>query len=222
MQSSQVTYVSIVTKAQFSWTTTQTSNSKFTNYEAPLDVKFTNESVNGDADKFEWFLFKDKSEIEKESSAGGKVDSILMRIYDVNIAYTYENSGSYMVKLVSAKQSAGYTCRDTFYLKNYIVIDTSLVNIAPAFTPNGDGVNDVLTIQTRSLLSLDFQVFNRWGRIVHKFSKSGYIPDDSKLAAWDGKVNGKLATAGVYFYVVDAMGRDGVRRRKKGFVEMVW
>jgi len=222
MQSSQVTYVSIVTKAQFSWTTTQASSSKFTNYEAPLEVKFTNESVNGDADKFEWFLFKEKSEIEKESSAGGKVDSILIRIYDVNINYTYENSGSYMVKLVSAKQSAGYTCRDTFYLKNYIVIDTSLVNIAPAFTPNGDGVNDVLTIQTRSLLSLDFQVFNRWGRIVHKFSKSGYIPADSKLAAWDGKVNGKLATAGVYFYVVDAMGRDGVRRRKKGFVEMVW
>lgn len=70
MQSSQVNYVSIVTKAQFSWTTTQTSKSKFPNNEAPLDVKFTNESVNGDADKFEWFLFKDKSEIEKESLVG--------------------------------------------------------------------------------------------------------------------------------------------------------
>lgn len=85
-----------------------------------------------------------------------------------------------------------------------------------------EGVNDVLMIQTRSLESLDFQIFNRWGRIVHKFSKSGYIPADSELAAWDGKVNGKLATPGVYFYVVDAKGRDGERRRKKGFVQMIW
>ena len=144
------------------------------------------------------------------------------RIYLENPVYTYENSGKYMVKLVAAKQTAGFTCRDTFYLKEYIVIDTSLVKVAPAFTPNGDGINDVMTVKTRSLESLEFQVFNRWGRIVHRFSKSGFIPANSELAAWDGKVNGKLATPGVYFYVADALGRDGVRRRKKGFVEMIW
>ena len=222
MQSSQVTYVSIVTKAKFSWKPTQAQNPEFTNPEAPLEVKFTNESENGDNDKYEWFLFKEKSKIEQEGSAGGKIDSIMYRIYEESPVYTYENSGSYKVKLVSAKQTPGYTCRDTFYLKDYIVIDSSLVKVAPAFTPNGDGVNDVLVIKTRSLESLDFQVFNRWGRIVHKFSKSGYIPADSELAAWDGRVNGKLATPGVYFYVVDAKGRDGERRRKKGFVQMIW
>lgn len=222
MQSSQVTYQSIVTKAKFSWKANQESNPQFTNQEAPLEVKFTNESENGDPDKYEWFLFKDKSQIEQEGSVGGKVDSIMEKIYEVSPVYTYENSGRYKVKLVSAKQSTGYTCRDTFYLQDYIVIDSSLVKIAPAFTPNGDGVNDVLTILTRSLESLDFQVFNRWGRIVHKFSKTGYIPADSELAAWDGKINNKLASPGVYFYVVDAKGRDGERRRKKGFVQMIW
>ena len=143
-------------------------------------------------------------------------------IYLENPAYTYNYTGSYMVKLVAAKQSTGFTCRDTFYLKNYIVIDTSLVKVAPAFTPNGDGINDMLIIRTRSLQSLDFQVFNRWGRIVHRFRKSGYTPGDSELAAWDGKINGKLASPGVYFYVVDAQGRDGKRRRKKGYVELIW
>jgi len=222
MQSSQVTYISIVTKAKFSWKANQELSGQFTIPEAPLEVKFTNESENGDPDKFEWFLYREKTKIEEEGSVGGQVDSIMERIYEVSPVYTYENSGSYKVKLVSAKQSAGYTCRDTVYLKDYIVIDTSLVKVAPAFTPNGDGVNDELVIQTRSLQSLDFQVFNRWGRIVHKFSKSGYIPADSKLAAWDGKVSGKLATPGVYFFVVDAVGRDGERRRKKGFVQMIW
>jgi len=223
MQSSQVTYESIVTKAKFSWKANQQLTSSFTIPEAPLEVKFTNESENGDRDKFEWFLYKDKAILDKEGSGGVKFDTTyLAQIYDVSPVYTYENSGKYKVKLVSAKQSAGFTCRDTFYLQDYIVVDTSLVKVAPAFTPNGDGVNDVLTIQTRSLESLDFQVFNRWGRIVHQYNKSGYIPADSELAAWDGKVNGKLATPGVYFYVVNAIGRDGVRRRKKGFVEMIW
>jgi len=222
MQSSQVTYESIVTRAKFSWKANQELSPQFTIPEAPLEVKFTNESENGDPDKFEWFFYKEKSVIEAEGSVGGKVDSIFNKIYDVSPTYLYENSGKYKVKLVSAKQSVGFTCRDTMYLKDYIVIDTSLVQVAPAFTPNGDGVNDILVIRTRSLQSLDFQVFNRWGRIVHKFSKSGYVPADSELAAWDGKVNGKLATPGVYFYVVDAVGRDGERRRKKGFVKMIW
>ena len=167
MESSDVTYQSIVVKAQFSWKTNQKSDNQSSNYEAPLEVQFVNESENADVDKYEWMLFKDKDEIGKEVAAGGKIDSIMERIYLENPAYTYENSGKYMVKLIAAKQSAGYTCRDTFYLKDYIVVDTSLVKIAPAFTPNGDGVNDVLTVKTRSLQSLDFQVFNRWGRIVH-------------------------------------------------------
>jgi len=223
MQSGQVTYESIVTKAKFSWKANQELSPSFTIPEAPLEVKFTNESENGDPDKFEWFLYKEKKIIDALATVGGKADTTyLAKIYEVSPTYTYENSGMYKVKLVSAKQSPGYTCRDTFYLKDYIVIDTSLVKVAPAFTPNGDGVNDELIIQTRSLLSLDFQVFNRWGRIVHQFNKSGYIPADSALAAWDGKVSGKMATPGVYFYVVDAVGRDGVRRRKKGFVQMIW
>ena len=220
--STNVTYVSIVTKAKFSWTTTQKSDPEFTNPQAPLDVKFVNESENGDSGKYEWFLFKEKSQIEEEAKTAVKLDSIMEHLNDDNPTNTYEYTGKYMVKLVSVKQSPGYVCRDTFYLENYIVIDTSLVKVAPVFTPNGDGVNDELTIQTRSLQSLEFQVFNRWGRTVHNFRKIGYIPEDAKLAVWDGKVSGKLATPGVYFYVVDAQGRDGVRRRKKGFVQLIW
>jgi len=222
MQSNTVTYQSIVANAKFSWKTDQKSDPGFSNYQAPLEVNFVNESENGDPDKYEWFLFKEKTQIEQEASAGGQIDSIMERIYLQNAVYTYENTGKYKVKLIAAKQSTGFTCRDTFYLKDYIVIDTSLVKVTPAFTPNGDGVNDLLIVKTRSLQSLDFQVFNRWGKIVHKFSKSGFIPADSELAAWDGKVNNKLATPGVYFYVADAQGRDGERRRKKGFVQLIW
>jgi gliding motility-associated-like protein len=222
MQSVEVTYESIVPKAQFSWTTDQKLDPQFVYPEAPVAIKFHNESENADQDKYEWFLFKDKAVIDLLGKGGGKVDSIMAVIYDVNPVYTYENSGRYMVKLVAAKETQNFTCRDTFYLKDYIIVDTSLVKVAPVFTPNGDGINDILIIKTRSLQSLDFQIFNRWGRSVHHFSKNGYIPADSEIAAWDGRIGNKIASPGTYFYVVDALGRDGVRRRKKGFVQLIW
>lgn len=214
-----VTYESIVTKASISWATVQKADQ---NYEAPLEVTFHNESENGDPGKCEWFLFKEKTKIEEEAKSGVKVDSIMEYLFADNPTFTYNYTGKYMVKLVSVKESPNHICRDTVYLNDYIVIDSSLVNVAPAFTPNGDGINDILTVKTRSLETLDFHVFNRWGRTMHHYTKSGYIPSDAELAVWDGKVSGKLATPGVYFYVVDAKGRDGVRQRKKGFVQMIW
>lgn len=215
MQSVQVTYESIVPKAQFSWTTNQKSDPQYTYPEAPVEIMFHNESENADQDKYEWFLLKDKA-------ATNPGDSILAQIFDVNPVYTYQNSGKYMVKLVAAKETSNFTCRDTFRLKDYIVVDTSLVKVAPVFTPNGDGINDILVIKTRSLMSLDFQIFNRWGRSVHHFNRNGYIPADSEMAAWDGKIGGKVASPGTYFYVVNAKGRDGKQRRKKGFVQLIW
>ena len=219
---STVTYQSVVPEAKFSWTTSQKSDPQYSNPQAPLEVQFNNESLNADNDKFEWFLFRDISAIREEASTATEpVDSIMEVLTDMNPVYTYENSGRYMVKLVAAKENPNFTCRDTFYLSDYIVVDTSLVMVPPVFTPNGDGMNDVLKIKTRSLESLDFQILNRWGRTVHHFKKSGYIPEDSELAAWDGKIGGKPASAGVYFYVVDAVGRDGTRRKRKGFIHLL-
>ena len=217
-----VTYHSVVPEAKFSWTTTQKSDPQYVNYQAPLEVQFNNESVNADDDKYEWFLFKDISAIREEASTATQpVDSIMEVLTGTNPVYTYENSGRYMVKLVAAKENPDFTCRDTFYLSDYIVADTALVLVPPVFTPNGDGINDVLKIKTRSLQSLDFQILNRWGRTVHQYKKSGYIPEDSELAAWDGKIGSRPAPAGVYFYVVDAKGRDGTRRRRKGFIHLI-
>ena len=219
---STVTYQSVVPKAKFSWTTSQASDPQYTNPQAPLEVQFNNESINADNDKYEWFLFRDITAIREESATATQpVDSIMEVLTEQNPVYTYENSGRYMVKLVAARENPNFTCRDTFYLSDYIVVDTSLVLVPPVFTPNGDGMNDVLKIKTRSLESLDFVVLNRWGRTVHHFKKSGYIPEDSELAAWDGKIAGKPASAGVYFYVVDAVGRDGTRRKRKGFIHLL-
>lgn len=222
MNKTEVNYISPVPVAKFSWSTPQQMDPQFVYPQAPADIDFKNLSENSDPGKYEWFLFKDKAILESMGGGTAVIDSFMEVLYDENPLYTYELSGKYRVKLVAAKTVQALTCRDTFYLPDFIIVDTSLVKVTPVFTPNGDGVNDKLIIKTRSLQSLSFTVLNRWGKVVHQFSSNNYIPSESEIAAWDGRKGGSLCPAGVYFWVVDAKGRDGERRRTKGFVEMIW
>lgn len=67
-----------------------------------------------------------------------------------------------------------------------------------AFTPNGDGRNDLfrpVTIGRREIET--FRVVNRYGQTVYEARQSGQ--------GWDGTMNGKPADVGTYFYVISFM-----------------
>ncbi len=210
---STVTYHSLVTRALF---TVDPSSG-----EAPLEVKFTNTSINGDPGSYEWFFFRDLDEIKNDPSI--PVDSIMLIAYDDNPVYVFENSGTYMVKLVSKKRTGNLTCADTVYLSNYIVADTSFIAVPNVFTPNGDGTNDNFVVKFWSMKELKISVFNRWGKTVHVW-KSGNVQGFEKSWAetvWDGRIGGRYASPGVYFYVVEGFGRDGKKRWKHGNVYLM-
>ena len=208
-----VTYHSIVTRAAFT--------ADPMNGEAPLEVVFTNASENADAAGYEWHFFRDLDEI-KEMGGTQPVDSIMLIAYDTSPVYIYENSGTYMVKLITRKTSEFYTCTDTAYLENYIVVDTSFVAAPNVFTPNGDGTNDNFVIKFWSMKEVKISIFNRWGRTVHVYENKNVqgFRNTWTVAAWDGKIGNKYASPGVYFWVVEGFGRDGVKRWKKGFVHL--
>jgi gliding motility-associated-like protein len=65
-----------------------------------------------------------------------------------------------------------------------------------AFTPNGDGVNDVYKIIPKAKISeLNFMIVDRWGNQVFKTNDVN--------TGWNGEVNGKAdASTDVYFYIV--------------------
>jgi gliding motility-associated-like protein len=70
------------------------------------------------------------------------------------------------------------------------------VTIPNAFSPNGDGINDVWNI--KNLITYpesQTQVFNRYGQVV--FEANGYAQP------WDGKYIGKQLPGGTYYYVID-------------------
>ena len=210
-----VRYYSIVTKAIF--TADPMSG------EAPLTVTFTNNSENGDPNGYEWFFFKDLDEIKRLSQGSSQpVDSIMLKAFDFSPVYTFENSGTYMVKLVSKKMSEFWTCTDTVYLETYIIADTSYIAAPNVFTPNGDGTNDNFVVKFWSMKEVKVSIFNRWGRTVHVYKNKNVMGFENTwtVSAWDGRIGGRDASPGVYFYVVEGFGRDGKKRWKRGFVHL--
>jgi gliding motility-associated-like protein len=88
------------------------------------------------------------------------------------------------------------------------------VYIPNAFTPNGDGANDVFEVYGTTLRSVAMRVFNRWGEKV-------FDSMDSQWATWDGTYKGVLQSSGVYVYVVDLVYLDGVKKTREGSVTLI-
>ena len=226
---SVVNYVSIVANASFTATPVEQAGVPQGKKEAPLTVDFKNKEECIGC-KYEWFIFKDSEKIRMESQAnpGQPIDSFLTKLYsDGPISYVFENTGSYSVKLVSQKVSEFNTCFDTVWLPKLspIVIDTSFIEAPNFFTPNGDEANPEFVVRFFSMKSVKISIFNRWGKMVHVYENNnvqgfGATEASDPKSVWDGKVGGKVATPGVYYYVVEGKGRDDKRRKTNGFVHL--
>jgi gliding motility-associated-like protein len=86
-----------------------------------------------------------------------------------------------------------------------------------AFSPNGDGVNDVFRAVTSAGIQLiHFSIYNRWGQLVWKTN------DYTK--GWDGNFNGESSTnnSTTYYYMFNYKClTDGNAYMKKGDVIVI-
>ncbi|MDE6366663.1 MAG: T9SS type B sorting domain-containing protein, partial [Muribaculaceae bacterium] len=62
-------------------------------------------------------------------------------------------------------------------------------------------------------IEFDCHIFDRNGR------KLAHLTDPSQ--GWDGKINGKTAPSGVYFYVIRALGADGKEYKLSGDINII-
>jgi gliding motility-associated-like protein len=89
---------------------------------------------------------------------------------------------------LSVLGSNGCPAKATIEIKVY-----KALKMPNAFTPNGDGRNDVFQVPpSLQLTVIDFSVYNRWGERV--FSASG------STQGWDGRLNNQPQPAGVYVW----------------------
>ncbi len=81
------------------------------------------------------------------------------------------------------------------------------------FSPNGDGVNDVLYVYGTAIAQLEFRVYNQWGQLV--------FTSKDQRQGWDGTMSGQKQPVGVYVYIVRATMQDGQIITKKGNVTLM-
>jgi gliding motility-associated-like protein len=159
---------------------------------APLPVTFTNESIG--ATSYLW-NFGDGQTASTTTLAA--------------VTNTFATTGTYTVTLTATSNSCSATATVT------IIVDANSTIVVPnIFSPNGDNINDVLTIISTGLSELNIDIFNRWGSKVYVISAPGQN--------WDGKLtNGESAAEGTYFYILKAVGFDKKEYEAQGPIMLV-
>jgi gliding motility-associated-like protein len=83
--------------------------------------------------------------------------------------------------------------------------------IPTAFSPNGDGRNDLFRIANMTTQRyLEFRVFNRWGQEVYNGNNG-----------WDGKWRGVAQESGAYTYLIRVAYPDGEVETYRGDITLV-
>lgn len=93
-------------------------------------------------------------------------------------------------------------------------LDCNQVFLPSAFTPNGDGLNEVYQISNPQVIQnlVSFEIFDRWG--IRLFAT------DNGFDAWDGTYNGKPLNSGVVVYVLKFI-CDGEEINKTGTINIL-
>jgi gliding motility-associated-like protein len=107
------------------------------------------------------------------------------------VTHLYGGSGSFRTCLTAV---SSFGCPDdTCQVVESIIF--SVVDVPSAFSPNGDGINDVIKVIGFGVRSIDFRIFNRWGQQV-------FQTNDIETG-WDGRFNGVIQPQEVYGYTLN-------------------
>jgi gliding motility-associated-like protein len=99
----------------------------------------------------------------------------------------------YSVKITTA---SGCVITDQVSLKV-----KSVIFVPTGFTPNKNGVNDLLRPKGELKSLESFKVFNRWGQMMFQTKEMG--------AGWDGKYKGTDQPSDTYTWILTGVGNDG-------------
>jgi len=151
------------------------------------DTTFRFQNLSTNASKYLW-TFGDSS------ASNNAIDPV----------HIYTDSGTYKITLIAY----GKCTNDTDY--SYIHIFDKYINIyiPDAFSPNGDGVNDVFDIKGLGFVDYNYSIYNRWGELTFETT-------DTKKS-WDGSFKNQPATEGIYVYMISVTDQFGIKHYFSG------
>jgi len=192
-----------------------------------LELGFTISNIQGTTDDLFHFTILNQNITTVEWEFG---DGEISRDFQPNHQYSAE--GLYSIELRATDENG---CQDSLVhadmilIKNNTVDSTDLeppsnnnpitangnnkVFIPTAFTPNGDGENDVLLVRGDNIQSINLMIFNQWGEMIFQsFSQS---------FGWNGLVNENPAQIGNYIYLLEYTDQNGIQKKQPGHITLL-
>ncbi len=121
--------------------------------------------------------------------------SYLWQSGETSQSITVSNHGTYSLTVTNTD---GCSAVGNIVVENHCSPE---IYVPTAFTPNNDGLNDVLQVFGVNIKTLEMTIYNRWGQVV-------FFTDD-KTHLWDGNFNGSPAQAGPYTWTI-TYGSEGI------------
>lgn len=123
---------------------------------------------------------------------------------------TPQETTTYSVTVTDAN---GCTATDQVTIRINPPVCEEDVFIPTAFTPNEDGVNDILYVRSNYIDQMELIIINRWGQEV--------FTSTSVDNGWDGKFKGKELSPDAFAYYLTATCIDGVRITRRGNISLL-
>lgn len=136
------------------------------------------------------------------SSDGG-----LTWVYDQSLPVKPDVDTEYIVCIKSIANCM--TC-DTMTVK---VVENYYIGVPQVFSPNSDGLNDVLYVLGNGIKRIDFVIYNRYGQKVFEST--------SQSRGWDGKHKNKAVNPGVFVYYLKVTLLNNQEQEFQGNITLV-
>lgn len=181
---------------------------------SPLEVTFTNNSQS--ATSYTWIFGNGNSQTTATSDAQTQVYSSNATVFLI----ANQNTCSDTFSLDLIVNTCG--CTDPTALNFNPLANVSdgsctypfpTVEVFNVITPDGNGQNDEFFVKATNATEITLKIVNRWGNVI--LDQVGLNP------IWDGKVNGQVASEGVYFYTYSVKGINNETIEGHGFVELI-
>lgn len=105
-------------------------------------------------------------------------------------------------------------CLDSAFITVQVFKTAPQIFVPTAFTPNGDGKNDIIRPVAVGISKLEyFRIYNRWGQLVFSTSINGQ--------GWNGRIKGKDQASNVYVWIVKGIDFTGKEIIAKGTVTLI-
>jgi gliding motility-associated-like protein len=127
----------------------------------------------------------------------------------VNPSHVFPKTGTFDVCLKALNQ---WGCADSICQAVSAIIIPDF-DVPSAFSPNGDGLNDVFMVRGFGITKFEMRIYNRWGQMVYE----GTDPNQG----WDGTFKGKPQPMDAYGYVINIEFSDGTKTTKTGSVTLL-